>query len=134
MRTDTFRIFEMIRQPIVVAFVDLQSQDKQVVANSIKLIDDILPEVAPAFFHGVIIAYADNNLYNGHRKLLGITHNKVPALSINNNEQKVMPYPQNGELSVEKLKTWLTKFVKGELQPKDSGFGDVIDVDIKYML
>lgn len=76
MNTDTFRIFEMIRQPIVVAFVDLKSQDKKVAKDSIQLIDQILPEVAPAFFHGVIISYADNTLYNRHRKLLGITHNK----------------------------------------------------------
>jgi len=28
----------------------------------------------------------------------------------------------------------LTKFVKGDLQEKETGFGEVIDVDIKYML
>mmetsp|Transcript_42 Transcript_42/g.35 ORF Transcript_42/g.35 Transcript_42/m.35 type:complete len:101 (+) Transcript_42:1220-1522(+) len=65
---------------------------------------------------------------------MGITHSAVPAISINNNEQKVVPYPKEGELSVKALKSWLTKFVKGELKPKESGFGEVIDVDIKYML
>ncbi len=29
---------------------------------------------------------------------------------------------------------WLTKFVKGELQEKSTGFGEVIDAEIKYML
>lgn len=86
MNTDTFRIFEMIRQPIVVAFVDMKSKDKKVAAESIKLVDEILPEVAPTFFHGLIFAYADNELYFKHRKLLGITHSKVPAISINNHE------------------------------------------------
>jgi hypothetical protein len=76
MNPDTFRIFEMIRQPIVVAFVDLKSQDKEVARESIKLVDEVLPEVAPAFFHGLIIAYADNTLYNKHRKILGLNHNK----------------------------------------------------------
>ena len=28
----------------------------------------------------------------------------------------------------------MTKFVKGDLQEKETGFGEVIDVDIKYML
>ena len=28
----------------------------------------------------------------------------------------------------------MTKFVKGDLQEKDTGFGEVIDVDIKYIL
>ncbi len=86
MSPDTFRIFEVIRQPIVIFFVDLKSADKQIRENSINLVDQILPEVAPAFFHGVIISYADNNLYNSHRKLMGITHKKIPAISINNHE------------------------------------------------
>lgn len=134
MTTDTFRIFEMVRQPIMVAFVDLASKDKRVAQESIYLVDKVLPEVAPMFFHGLVVAYADNNIYQKHRKLLGITHNTVPAISINNNEHRVVPYPERGEMSVEKLKTWLTKFVKGELEDKREGFGEVLDVDIKYML
>lgn len=47
---------------------------------------------------------------------------------------KVSPYPRDGELSVDAMKSWLMKFMKGELSAKSSGFGDVIDVDIKYML
>ena len=37
-------------------------------------------------------------------------------------------------MSVDNLKKWITQFVKGELQEKTTGFGEVIDVDIKYML
>jgi hypothetical protein len=55
-------------------------------------------------------------------------------MSINNNEQRVTPYPQKEELSADKLKTWLMKFVKGELEEMQSGFGEVIDADIKYMM
>ena len=58
----------------------------------------------------------------------------MPAISINNNEMKVVPYPQKNDFSVDSLKTWLTSFVKGEINEKDSGFGEVIDADIKYML
>lgn len=53
---------------------------------------------------------------------------------MNDNEQKVMPYPQDGELTADALKTWLTKVLKGQLKSKDQNFGDVIDVEIKYML
>lgn len=74
MTTDTYRIFELIRQPILISFVDLKSTDKQVAKNSIKLVDEVLPELAPSFFHGLIFSYADNNVYREHRKLLGITH------------------------------------------------------------
>jgi hypothetical protein len=130
MNTDTFRVFELIRQPIMVAFVDLHSQDKKVREDSIRLVDDALPEVAPAFFYGLVIAYADNTLYNKHRKLLGVAHQRTPAISINDNEQKVVPYPINEPQTVEKIKTWLVKFTKGELQSKDSGFGTIVDHQI----
>lgn len=93
-----------------------------------------MKEVAPAFYHGLIVAYADNTLYNRHRKLLGVTHNKVPALAINNNQQEVIPYPEDGELSADALKSWLGKFVKGKLESKSSGFGSIIDAEIKYMM
>jgi len=32
------------------------------------------------------------------------------------------------------MNKWLSKFVKGQLQTKDSGFGSIIDAEIKYML
>jgi hypothetical protein len=32
------------------------------------------------------------------------------------------------------LKSWLGKFVKGQLESKKTGFGDIIDAEIKYML
>jgi hypothetical protein len=38
------------------------------------------------------------------------------------------------EISFDNLMNWLTKFVKGELEEKSTGFGEVIDADIKYML
>ena len=38
------------------------------------------------------------------------------------------------KFTVENLKKWLTKFVKGDLQEKETGFGEVIDVEIKYIL
>ena len=55
-------------------------------------------------------------------------------MSINNNEQKVVPYPADGVISTESIKKWLTKFVKGQLTAKDSAFGTIIDAEIKYML
>jgi hypothetical protein len=64
----------------------MNSKNKKITKDSIKLVDEVLKEVAPSFFHGLIVTYADNTLYNKHRKLLGITTNKIPALSINNNE------------------------------------------------
>jgi hypothetical protein len=70
-----------------VAFVNFNSDNKKVSDKSIELVDRILPEVAPAFFHGLIFTYADNTLYKKHRKMLGIKGSHVPAISINNNQQ-----------------------------------------------
>ena len=45
-----------------------------------------------------------------------------------------MPYPEDEEISADKLMKWLSKFVKGELEHKDTNFGAIIDAEIKYML
>lgn len=76
MNPDTYKIFELIRQPILVAFVDFKNPSKKISKDSIHLVDEVLKEVAPGFFYGLIISYADNTQYKSHRKLLGITHNK----------------------------------------------------------
>lgn len=76
MTPNSFKIFELIKQPIVVTFVDLKSSNKKIARESIRVVDKVLPEVAPAFFYGVIIVYADNTLFNKNRKMLGITHNR----------------------------------------------------------
>lgn len=74
MNAETFRIFELVKQPILVAFVDFEHPDKEIAMKSIDLVDNVLKEVAPAFFHGLIVSYADNNVYKKHRRLLGVTH------------------------------------------------------------
>ncbi len=76
MSVDSFKVFEMVRKPVVIAFVDMNSKDKKVRQDSIRLVDEVLTEVAPAFFHGVVLTYADNTKFYKHRKLLGLTHDK----------------------------------------------------------
>ena len=76
MNPESFKIFELIRQPMAVAFIDFNHASKRVVKDSIHLVDNVLPEVAPAFFHGLSVAYADNNSYHKYRKILGITNEK----------------------------------------------------------
>lgn len=74
---DTFRIFELARLPMLVAFVDLKStKDREAYENSVYLVDNVLNELAKKYERGVIITYADTNVYNRHRKLLGLNHNK----------------------------------------------------------
>lgn len=96
--------------------------------------DNVLPKVAPAFFMGAVIAYADNTQYKHHRKMLGVAGHKTPALSINNNEQKVLPFPEDQELTEDNIAKWLSKFVQGKLAAKTMQFGEIIDAEIKYMM
>jgi hypothetical protein len=43
----------------------MENPNKQIARESINLVDKVLKEVAPAFFHGVIVSYADNSAYKG---------------------------------------------------------------------
>jgi len=131
MTSSAFRIFELCRKPILIAFVDYEHEKKGIRDASIKTIE-ILKAVAPSYFHGIIFAYADNKAYKHTRKNLGITHNKVPAISINANEQRVTPFPDNKPLSKKNLHAWVDKFFKGELADKRDQFGAIVDFDLKY--
>lgn len=83
--SSTFKVFELCRRPILIAFVDFEHEKKAIREASIKTVD-ILKKVAPTYFHGLLFAYADNTEYKTTRQTMGITHNKIPALSINSNE------------------------------------------------
>lgn len=133
MTSASFKIFELCRKPILIAFVDFEHEKKGIRDASIKTVE-IMKKVAPSYFHGVIFAYADNTVYKHTRKNLGITHNKVPAISINANEQRVTPFPDNKPLSKKNLHTWVDRFFKGELVDKRDQFGEIVDFDLKYQL
>jgi len=131
MTTETFKVFELVRQPIMVCFADFEHSNKAVAKASINLVEKVLPKVAEAFFMGIIVSYADNKVWFRHRKMLGITHDAVPAISINSNEQKVNPFPEDQEPSEGAIRSWLDKYFQGELKPKESEFGEIVDYEIK---
>lgn len=133
MTPSSFKVFELVRKPILIAFVDFEHEKKAIRDASIKTVE-LLKKVAPTYFHGIIFAYASNTDYKHTRKNLGITHNKVPAISINANEQRVTPFPSDKPLSKKNLHTWVDQFFKGELADKSSQFGEIVDEDIKYMM
>ena len=67
--------------------------------------------------------------------MLGIEDDVVPAIAINSLEMKVEPYDkEKGGWDVHHIRKWLDKFVKGELKPKTSGYGEIKDFEIKYAL
>ena len=103
---------------MAIAFVNLRDPKAPGFKASAALVDGPLKELAKKYYRAMVIAYADTLDYQKHRKLLGVTHSRVPALSINHNEQKVMPYPENDTLTVEAINSWLMRFVKGELTEK----------------
>ena len=60
----TFRLFELVRQPMMIAFVDFESPVKKARKLSAELVNNILPEVAPAYFQGLVVTFADNKVYS----------------------------------------------------------------------
>ena len=66
--------------------------------------------------------------------MLGIEHDGVPALAINSQEQRVIPYDDKNGFDVHNIRKWLDKFIKGELRAKVEGFGEIVDYDLKYSL
>jgi len=133
MTQSAFKVFELVRLPILIAFVDFEHEKKSIREASIKTVE-ILKKVAPSYYKGILFTYASNTDYKHTRKNLGITHNKIPAISINANEQKVTPFPSDKPLSKKNLHTWVDQFFKGDLVDKRDQFGDIVDFDIKYQL
>ena len=131
MTQSSFKVFELVRRPILIAFVDFEHDKKGIREASRKTVE-ILKKVAPSYFHGMLFTFASNIDYKHTRKNLGITHNKIPAISINANEQRVTPFPSDKPLSKKNLHTWVDQFFKGELVDKRDQFGEIVDFDLKY--
>jgi hypothetical protein len=133
MTPSTFKIFELVRRPILIAFVDFEHEKSSIRDASRKTVE-ILKKVAPTYFHGLLFAYANNADYKHTRKNLGINHNRIPAISINANEQRVTPFPEKTPLSKKNVHEWVDKFFKGDLVDKRDQFGEIVDFEVKYAL
>jgi len=57
MTHDALVAMELVGQSILVAFVDFESSDKEVKNQSLDLVNNVLPEVAPAVFKAITVAY-----------------------------------------------------------------------------
>jgi len=47
---------------MVVAFVNFDHPDKQVKKQSMRLVNEVLPELAPSVFRAISVSYGDINL------------------------------------------------------------------------
>ena len=89
-----------------------------------KLVNEVLPEVAKAVYKGIIISYADvTTKYANQVKC-------APSLIVKINHNQHVNYPSNMPLQYEELKTFLISVLKGEIAPTQTSLGEVINKDL----
>lgn len=94
---DTYKIYEMLRLPMLLAFTDTEHDFDRYRENSLQLLEN-LRAVAPRF-HGVVITYIDGERYQERKRQLGIHWDELPALGFNANDGRAIAFPRNKEMS-----------------------------------
>lgn len=57
--SESQKVFELIKQQVIIAVVDFKSNDRQAVARSKALVEDQLPGAAEALYKGFIVSWID---------------------------------------------------------------------------
>jgi len=76
---EAHKVFDLVKQQIMLAVVDFGTKDKSVVRASKRLVEDELPQVADSLFKGFIISFIDKK----DTKLLrefNISDDKLPII------------------------------------------------------
>lgn len=89
---DSFKIYDMLRQPMLTCFVHTNHRNKEYRRESVEFIR-VMKKIAPQFSRMIAFTYTDNERFFDKRKVLGITWEKLPAMAFNTIEQKVYTYP-----------------------------------------
>ena len=123
--------FNYIGLPIVFAFVDfgnklsdqnakLQNYGSQLertvaIEDSMDLVNKVLPELAKKVYKGFVICHVDIATNGDLRTQLGISHLKVPSLTVNLG-QKYVAYPREDALTVYAIEDFLKQILQGNIQ------------------
>ena len=105
-------IYNFISMPIVICYVDLNSKDPEVLAESKRMVNQMLPRLAKALYMGMMVCYARVEINGNTRKQFGIMHEKLPAVAFSRSGN-FFPYPLDEPLFVDELVTFGTKILKG---------------------
>ena len=123
-----FKQLTYINYPTMIAFVDFEAMDKtgnttyayypddatrkQVYEDSKRMVNEILPKLAEYVYVGMVVTYATIDDYGHLRGNYGITHRKVPAVTINYGT-KMLKYPEHSPLEFHDLKEFARKVGAG---------------------
>ena len=64
------------------------------------------------------------------KRQFGITHNKIPALSISNHNREVLTYPIDKPLYSDEIIAFATKVFKGEIEPERAQISEVVNTEV----
>lgn len=95
---ESYRVQELIKQPMFIAFVDLV--DPRYQKDSFHCVE-VLREVAPKYSHLVQFFHVNNTLMWQRKRILGVTWDELPAMAFNflNDASRALPYPRGREIS-----------------------------------
>lgn len=111
---DTYKIYEMLRLPMLLAFTDTESEFERYKQKSLELLET-LRGIAPRY-HGVIITYIDGEKYSDRKRQLGISWDELPAVGFNSNDGRAIAFPRTKEMTAKNLIKFIQKSMTGELK------------------
>lgn len=130
MNEQYFDQVNMIGQGVMMVWVDMISKNPKVKQDSQTLVNTVLPNVAKAVYKAMIVTYVDVNKYAQLKRQFGISHDKVPAISISDSNRQILVYPKDEPLYSEEIIAFATRVVKGEIKPERSQVHDILNTEL----
>lgn len=84
-----------------------------VLAESQRMVNEVLPELAKVLYLGMVVCYASVQSYGSARTQFGIRHTTVPSLTISA-AGHFIAYPEDQPLELKQLSIFGTNILKGE--------------------
>ena len=112
---ESFKLIENVGQVIVVAMVDFNSPNPEIVKKSKHLVEDVLPQVAKSLFMGMVVAYNDIQVNPHIAKNMNLLGKDLPLLF--HFDPAEGPIKYTGKLNVDDISVWGKEIVLGSSVP-----------------
>eukprot|EP01017_Pseudomicrothorax_dubius_P002641 TRINITY_DN10172_c0_g1_i3.p1 TRINITY_DN10172_c0_g1~~TRINITY_DN10172_c0_g1_i3.p1 ORF type:complete len:345 (-),score=63.76 TRINITY_DN10172_c0_g1_i3:35-1069(-) len=104
------KVFQMLQFPMVLVFLDMQNQ------QTFNKYHKVLEKVASRYEGEIVFSFLDNEKHKEKRRLIGITHDRVPAAGMNlMSSQKVAAFPGNLDFNEGNLQKWIEAFLNDRM-------------------
>lgn len=127
------RQYEMLRQPILMAFTDSSTKEGLRKTNSaIRVFEKIQPKYSHVigFVHTDISKWADSRL-----KTYGISKKRpFPQLAFSMMDSRVLTYPQDQPIAKDDVMKWLDDAFVGKVQATYEKESEIVDIELAKLL